>query len=252
MTASAKVPDSSVIRTQRPFTYYDYALDTGLLNKPLDVVGTFFYVDQSSTGVATVNFNVESGYDPGAPVQVGPGTQIAGQFKGFILNAGAQPGKTLRIIVGMDATIKPGAAVSVGIQVPPAVGILDTPGVASQLISASASSLLAGTTVDTIFTPAQNPNGIILRGTQVLFAAGAAGQGNCVLLASKNVPVGSGSQINTIELAIAQVSVNAGSTSFQNNNMARRIPPAWGVYFITGVSGATALISSHNDTWEVL
>jgi hypothetical protein len=106
---------ASQARTQRGLTVFDFALDTAIADRVLNSPGTLFYLDKESTGICTVEGNVDQG-TTGNALLASPGFSLFNEqgFSGFRLSADAQPGKVLRIVIATGMSIKPGDAVTSG------------------------------------------------------------------------------------------------------------------------------------------
>lgn len=104
-------PHAAYVEGQRNFTYFDRSLTAGLTDVVIESPGDFLYIDQASTGVVSVELNMRQGGTL-APILLAAGGSIECDFASIKLNATAQLGKTVRVIIGNGAKIKGGATVN--------------------------------------------------------------------------------------------------------------------------------------------
>jgi hypothetical protein len=106
---------ASKARTERGLSTFDIALDTAINDQIINLPGTLFFLDKSSTGICTVEGNVGQGTSRN-PLLASPGFSMFNEqgFADFRISAPAQPGKTLKIVIATGMSIKPGDAVTSG------------------------------------------------------------------------------------------------------------------------------------------
>jgi hypothetical protein len=244
--------NSAAIQQSKPFAYQDFDLGSAIVNRRLDIPGENLYCDQYSTGTASIRMNAQNNIES-APILVASGTQINGKFVSFVLDSPAQAGKVLRLIIGApNYFIKPASSSQAN---PGVITILDAPGVNTEYRAIGAASLAFGAAdVVTLVTPAQNPNGVILRefAMQVQAGAGASASVLSMLLACTGAaPTTQNSRTNAIQLAEA-AAINSAIGANANFNMQRRLPAAWGIYFVTQAAAINALQSVLRVSLEIL
>lgn len=108
MTATGRIFDAAFQRTQRYLDQIDLDLSTGISGLMLNALGTFFYVDQSSTGRATIEPQNETVLSHVALLCTAGMLLENHPFTALRIDAPAQPGKTLRLIFGHEARVKSG------------------------------------------------------------------------------------------------------------------------------------------------
>lgn len=96
---------------KRPPWIKDIDLSAGVVDLIVRVPGTFFYVDQASTGYASVEFDDERGGTL-HPLTASAGFSYEFPFALVKINAAAQLNKTLRIVIATNARIKSGGNVN--------------------------------------------------------------------------------------------------------------------------------------------
>ncbi len=142
---------ASVAREQRGWVTLDFDLTAGLADRVVNSPGTLFYLDKTSTGICTVEGSVDQGTTMN-PLLASPGFSLFNEagFSGFRINASAQPGKTLRVVIGSGITIKPGDPVS--------SGSIATQTVDAGLVRSLNGQAFLGTANNNAPVAAQNPN----------------------------------------------------------------------------------------------
>jgi len=113
---------ASRARTERGYTTFDIALDTAINDQIINLPGTLFFLDKSSTGLCTVEGNVGQGTSRN-PLLASPGFSMFNEegFADFRISAPAQPGKVLKIVVATGMSIKAGDPVQSGAVATPTV-----------------------------------------------------------------------------------------------------------------------------------
>ena len=149
--------------------YVDIALDTarsaaagtGLV---LPISGNAFYCDANpSDGNAYVHFQ-DTNFDRGpVPLYVSPGVIFNIPFTQVLIENTAQPGKKIRIAYGIDVDFQPGSVAQIAVT--NAGGYTAVRPEQSTNFWVDTSIVVANTAL-TVFTPAQNPNGVILLSAQ--------------------------------------------------------------------------------------
>lgn len=104
-------PHAAYVEGQRNFTYFDRSLTSGLTDEIISSPGDFLYIDQVSTGVVSVELNMRQG-GALAPIKLAAGGSIECDFASIKINATAQLGKIIRVIIGNGARIKSGGTVN--------------------------------------------------------------------------------------------------------------------------------------------
>lgn len=102
---------AAYVEGQRNFTYFDRSLTSGLTDVVIESPGDFLYIDQASTGVVSVELNMRQGGTL-APILLAAGGSIECDFSSIKINAVAQLGKTVRVVVGNGVRIKSGGTVN--------------------------------------------------------------------------------------------------------------------------------------------
>ncbi len=151
-----------------PFDYYDLDLSTANTNMILPISGDFLYIDQASTGYATIELNNQHDVKK-APFYVRKGFALGATFKQLKISNSAQPGAFIRIMF------------STGDRVIPAIGDLNISGnvttVADGFTYGSSykdNALIGAAGYVTVITPAANANGVIVQDASLYSYMGAA------------------------------------------------------------------------------
>lgn len=132
---------ASRTRTKANIDIRDIDLSAGLVNYLVNLPGTLVYFDRVTTGYASVGLMLE-GY------ALNPLTFVAGDnmecpFSSLLLNAPAQPGKTLRLVVGVGISIRGGAGLSTGTSVASVVSSRSSNTNTQKTVTNSSTQLLA-------------------------------------------------------------------------------------------------------------
>lgn len=99
--------DAAAALSTQALQEFVFDLTSGLTNERLSTPGDFLLCDDASTGYATAEFNIA--HSPGPYVTLTSGKSVEGDFREIRLNAPAQAGRTLRLLVGIGWRIRGGA-----------------------------------------------------------------------------------------------------------------------------------------------
>jgi hypothetical protein len=126
--------------------------------KDYAVSGDSFYVDADPLGgFCTIYLTPRDNSQAEVPLFVSPGFILNVPFTSIRVENTAQVGKKIRIVYGINVDFQPGSVSQVSIS----GGVTNRPEASTgQFI---ASGTLNANTVNTIFTPGQNPNGTIVQ-----------------------------------------------------------------------------------------
>ncbi len=222
------------------------AAGTGLV---LPIQGTILYIDQRpNTGVAQVHLVDETFTIANTPITVFSGYILKAPFTQLVVENGAQPGATLRILYGVDIDFMPGIGAGVTVNNP--INVLDVIDPSCQ-IDTVAPGVGIGTIITTILAPASNPRGVRIRRVAQFVTAGAGGSITQWVLAASAAPTGLLDQSNAVLLgALANTTTNTVQADTGPQN--RQIPAGWGLYAVSSIVTAVAGGNGINLAYEVL
>lgn len=103
--------DAAFVRGQQNLTYVDIDLGAGVVDQVVRLPGDILYVDQISNGFAYCEFNSDAA-GVFAPVVITAGFVAECDFSTLKINAAAQPGKSMRLVIGNGVRLKSGGAVN--------------------------------------------------------------------------------------------------------------------------------------------
>lgn len=104
---------AQLARTQRNVSKVDIDLTAGLVDLIIRTPGTLVYFDRVTTGYAAVELNQEQ-YGSLDAMTLMSGDSVECPFQALKLNAPAQPGKTLRLMICNGVSIRGGSGLSTG------------------------------------------------------------------------------------------------------------------------------------------
>jgi hypothetical protein len=168
---------ASLTRTQANVRTLDIDLTSGLSNVIVNSPGTLVYFDRVTTGYASVSLRQEGGaLDPLTFVS---GDSLECPFASLLLNAPAQPGKTLRLVIGNGISIRGGTGLSTGTSIASIVSSRSANANTQKTVTSTSAQLMAAAAArNYLLIQNKDASGSIY----LNFGAGAATVANGVLV----------------------------------------------------------------------
>lgn len=243
--------DFNAVRDGRVSTlkYQDIDLSVARSDADAFVVnasGNSFYIDANPTdGNAFVEFQ-DSARD-GATVQLyaSPGFIANLPFTYFKIVNAAQAGKKIRIAYGVDIDFQPGSIAQIAVT---NAGGFTAIRPEENTGFFSSTDALASLTPQTIFTPAQNPNGAYL--LTAGFTALSASVNGAALIAHAAPPA----VMTDGEIIVGHTRVISGATQCDIGNLFQTqfIPAGKGLYFMNEGGIAAGSVNLRHARWKAL
>mgnify|MGYP003394110244 CR=1 FL=1 len=253
---AAPIQDMQSVRDRRRtgVLYYDVDLSTARTLAAgsalvLPFAGTILYIDQrENTGFAQVHLVDETFSAGNTPVTVFSGYILKAPFTQLVVENEAQPGRTLRILYGVDIDFIPGSGAGVTVTNP--VNVLDEidPICRSDVI---APGTAIGLTVTTVLAAALNVRGVRVRKMYQSNTAGAGGTITSWVVGASAPPAGIASLANSIILGVL-ANNTTNSIAADQPAMNRQIPVGWGIYIVSSINTAIAGGNGVHLSYEVL
>lgn len=203
----------------------------------VNVAGDSFFVDKnpSLVGPATVHFQDTTSGNAPAPVYCEPGFIAKVPYTRILIENDAQPGKIFRFHYGVDIDFTPGASSSVFIN--GNVAIIDN---VSSVVQHYRRDVVPAAAFGTnaVFLPAANVSGAYIRSLYLAATCGAADVANGAFVAAPAAPADFLTGTQRIFLGFCRG--NGGNNNTWEFNLARKIPAAWGLWFVWEGGGAGA------------
>lgn len=169
------------------------------------------------------------------------GIFVEAEFSEFEVTNPSASAQTVRLMI---ASSKGGSRRAPGV-----VSVADAIGAASQVANV-ALALATGFNVTTLLAPAANVRGARVFNATVSAQAGAGGTANARIYAAPAAPAALA--VNPGALLVSVYSPAGVYVDEAEFNMSRTIPPGWGLYGISSISGVAATSAGAVCTFEVL